>query len=475
MRILFVCRLDRSEFGARLAGLLRESVPGSVKVLTEAALDDGSLADTEDTSMFVLVVSDPWPPWPHLRRSLRRIGREGRQTRIHVVFALDESHFPSPFWELEFADYLRHEWRHLWHEFRPPATLTFLWASDAAEACRNILQLAGLGFTGDAAPARAASMNLSRSVVYGDSSLAFGSTDTAKELWLQSHATQEHGRGVPRTGFTVFHPRECVRNVWATLLAYAHAADAEALTEVTEHATKELTDRTQMATVERPFEITKGTTIEVVPQVPGLVFNPVRASYRWEERWHASRFRFRTNEEGNGTGSSARGCIAFYVGPVLVAEVPISLPVVDKASAERQEEPVAVHAQPFARVFVSYAHLDSVVVEALEEAYNALGMPYLRDVQELRSGDNWRQEILGLIDSAEVFQLCWSRSAKKSDEVRKEFDYAWNRHKKLLIRPCRWQKRMPEPWPELEDMHFAFLDIGRFRQTAKRRQKKARQ
>lgn len=467
MKILIVCRSDRSEFYKRLAGLLREYAPGTVTVMKEDALEDQSLADTSDSALFVLVVSDHFPPSSRLYRSLRRISREREAAWSHVVFALDESHFPSPFWEIEFTDYLRHEWGYLWHEFRPPVTLTFLWASDATQACRDILQLAGFRLTGgDVTPAMAAHMNLSRDVAYNESNLAFMSTDMAKQLWVRSLVNQEGGGAAPRTGFTAFHPHECVRNAWATLLAYAHIADAEAFAQVREHATRELTEHTHTATVERPLDIARGTAIEVVPHVPGLVFNPVRASYRWEEQWHASRFRFRTGE-GNCVGSFAQGCIAFYVGPVLVAEVPISLPVFDKPSAERQEKPVAVHAQPFARVFVSYAHQDSVVVEALEQAYKALGMPYLRDVQELRSGDNWRQEILGLIDSAEVFQLCWSRSAKKSVEVRKEFEYAWNRQEKPLIRPCRWHQKMPTPWSELKDIHFASLDISRFRQAAK--------
>jgi hypothetical protein len=348
-------------------------------------------------------------------------------------------------------------WPEIWRIRNWFTAITFLKSTEPAETALQILRIAGVG----------QEKTLFRPL--GQDSIAYlPRRATISNLTiLRDFAPSLKEQSKDKTVFTVYHPTACIKGEWSTMLAYSHHPDLEVIDKVRQHAEKDIQEPSRGTSVERPLLIKSGTEIYVVPQVPGIQFNPQRCSYYWEEKWHVSRFRFRTDPKTEPTGLTT-GIVAYFVGPVLVAEVPISLQILDRAIAVEKHESVTAMTEPFARVFVSYAHEDWDIVEALEQAYNALGMRYLRDVREVRSGENWRNKILDLIDEAEVFQLCWSQAASQSDEVRKEFEHAWNRKgERPLIRPCRWEREMPEPWDELKRTHFALIDIRPFQDFSK--------
>lgn len=121
----------------------------------------------------------------------------------------------------------------------------------------------------------------------------------------------------------------------------------------------------------------------------------------------------------------------------------------------------ASSASVYQAIFVSYSHQDTVIVEQLEKAYEALGLQYLRDVRLLRSGEEWNPALLQKIDEADIFQLCWSKPAKRSPNVRKEWKHALKRKKRSFIRPLYWDLPMPSPPAELAKLHFAYYAIGK--------------
>jgi hypothetical protein len=69
-------------------------------------------------------------------------------------------------------------------------------------------------------------------------------------------------------------------------------------------------------------------------------------------------------------------------------------------------------------------------------------------------------EAVEKIEAADLFQLCWSRNARVSTEVETEWRAALALHRKDFIRPCYWQRPMPDRPPELEKIHFAHLRVG---------------
>ena len=109
-------------------------------------------------------------------------------------------------------------------------------------------------------------------------------------------------------------------------------------------------------------------------------------------------------------------------------------------------------------VFVSYSHNDTPVVVACRDVYKALGFDVLIDIDTLRSGQQWNDELMRLIDRADIFQLFWSQHARQSNYVRQEWEHALKCNKgEGFIRPVYWETPMPPPPPELEAIHFAYM------------------
>ncbi len=121
---------------------------------------------------------------------------------------------------------------------------------------------------------------------------------------------------------------------------------------------------------------------------------------------------------------------------------------------ERGEEPPSApevqSAKMYRSVFASYSHADSRLVEAVEKAYQALGMDYLRDVMTLKSGQSWSEELLRKIEEADVFQLFWSENASRSAYVEQEWRHAirQRRGEGDDLRPARVLGRESRARPE---------------------------
>jgi hypothetical protein len=60
-------------------------------------------------------------------------------------------------------------------------------------------------------------------------------------------------------------------------------------------------------------------------------------------------------------------------------------------------------------------------------AYKAQGVDYFYDRHKLEGGDVYEEKIMGYIDSADLFILCWSDNAAKSEYVAKEIKRAMQR------------------------------------------------
>jgi hypothetical protein len=61
-------------------------------------------------------------------------------------------------------------------------------------------------------------------------------------------------------------------------------------------------------------------------------------------------------------------------------------------------------APPYRKIFLSYSHDNTEIVEQAERLGAALGDTYLRDRTTLHSGQDWSKELLKLIDGADIFQ-----------------------------------------------------------------------
>ncbi len=111
---------------------------------------------------------------------------------------------------------------------------------------------------------------------------------------------------------------------------------------------------------------------------------------------------------------------------------------------------VAQHTGELARVtdsvFVSYASEDRAEVLRRVQGLKALGIQFFQDIMSLSPGQAWAEEFQNAIDRSDVFLLCWSSAASKSEWVRKEYLQAQALTSKSAdgrphIASCPWKDR----------------------------------
>ena len=264
--------------------------------------------------------------------------------------------------------------------------------------------------------------------------------------------------------FTVYRPSAVLVDRWSWLLVFAHttqgsAEEPDPLAEVRRQAEGVLGAQASAygtLSADSTGPLRRGSTLLVEPWLDGATFNPPTVELRWEEPVHRADFRFRV---GADAPAIARGGVRIFVGAVVVGELSLSVRV-----GERPEpRPLRTSARRFRKVFASYSHADTEVVEAVASAVQLLGDEYLIDAHDLRSGEDWQQRIGELIDDADVFQLFWSSNALQSHYVLAECRHALALRREGFIRPVYWQDPFPEdpsqglPPPPIRRLHFSRL------------------
>jgi hypothetical protein len=264
--------------------------------------------------------------------------------------------------------------------------------------------------------------------------------------------------------FTAYFPKEAAVETWYTLLVYAHIEAA--LGKVQADAAKfkdEMGGTPRETRSASPAKLARGTEITVVPFCEGVTFNPERVTLRWVEDLHRAEFRLRAGKDLAGEAANIQ--ITVFVGPLIVATLKGGMLFNEAAPVSASLESSAVSAALYKedQIFVSYSHDDTPIVLACRDAYRALGYTVLIDIDSLRAGEKWHDDLQRLIDRADIFQLFWSARSARSRYCQQEWEYARQRSqgKEGFIRPVYWEKPLVPPPPALADLHFAYLPLGK--------------
>ena len=156
-------------------------------------------------------------------------------------------------------------------------------------------------------------------------------------------------------------------------------------------------------------------------------------------------------------------CVAMLaVNGVPVGEMRFITRIVD---APRQLNPEII-AHKYNKVFISYSHQDESKVKFLHEGLELGSVPHFFDRNYLKAGDVFPQVIQDYINSADLFILCWSENASKSEYVQKERLQALERafpqvkpeqEAKLRIYPMSIEPRTELPGDMKNYYHFGTL------------------
>ncbi len=278
--------------------------------------------------------------------------------------------------------------------------------------------------------------------------------------------------------FTVYRPKAIQSEKWYPMLVFAHLSEKpleapqsepDPLEEVQRQAKQVLGDRAaeyQDVIQDSRQAVPHEGELTFVPQMPGIEFNPPRRSFLWLESVHREEFRLRASPEMDG--HIARGQLSVFLGPILLAEVTLSIRVESKLEAETDTRTSAVdRARPYRRIFASYSHRDGWIVDQFKRFVETLGDRYLRDCVDLRAGELWDSRLQEMIEAADVFQLFWSSHSMRSHFVRQEWEHALSLRRPNFVRPTYWEDPLPAspsenlPPEVLRGLHFQRIWITR--------------
>jgi hypothetical protein len=272
--------------------------------------------------------------------------------------------------------------------------------------------------------------------------------------------------------FTAYRPGIMHPEQWRRMIVFMHLDDElespvlgrPSMSEEIETRARQILgaeyDDYRNVVTESRAPIVRESEISLVPEVPGIQFNPPRRSFFWATglRVHEESFFMRAPFALGG--KQVRGQLSIFFGQLLLAEIPLKLRVAEhvaRAPVAKEENWAKGVAKPFRKIFASYSHKDAEIVEAMERHIRAIGYEYLRDVVQLRSGQRWDERLMTMISDADIFQLFWSRNSAQSVQVEKEWRYAVGLQRQTFVRPAYWEIPMSEPPEPLRRLHFYLL------------------
>jgi O-acetyl-ADP-ribose deacetylase (regulator of RNase III) len=168
------------------------------------------------------------------------------------------------------------------------------------------------------------------------------------------------------------------------------------------------------------FKLRKGDVVDVNIRIRGIEIERSNKSFVWQGRYTKTSFYVKVPKDYNE--SNIWGEVFLSVNNAILGELDFMTNVISGYSEKRETAPV--YSRQYKKIFISYAHQDEMKVKYIARAYDAQGVDYFFDRHYLKAGDIFPQVIQNYIDSADLFILCWSENAAKSEYVEKEREQA---------------------------------------------------
>jgi hypothetical protein len=213
--------------------------------------------------------------------------------------------------------------------------------------------------------------------------------------------------------------------------------------------------RRAFRSLECPVRLSSRIQFEL--RMPGLEIDEPVAALVWRRRTESVQFGVRV-PPGAPTGTVI-GTLAVSVDSAPSGYVKFKL-AIETGVTQGSSEPQGERARRYTAAFISYASTDRDQALEAAQLLRGVGIRYFQDVLDLEPGDRWLKRIELGIDECDLFLLCWSSAAKRSEWVRKEVQYALARQTGDElglpdIQPLLLEGPPPVlPWEELEHLHF---------------------
>jgi hypothetical protein len=222
--------------------------------------------------------------------------------------------------------------------------------------------------------------------------------------------------------------------------------------DVIRMARKELATDHIMINSEGPLKVKRSTELYIEAVIEGMKIDPPHKLMLWSGG--ISKASFNVSVYRKAEANSYPGTVTVYFKGMRIAQVCFLIKVGD---ATANVKPLPVDVKFVQKAFASYSSKDRAEVLGRIQGMQKI-LPNLSvfvDVLSLRSGQDWEYELWKVIPTYDVFYLFWSKNAKSSNWVEKEWRCALDKRGIDYIDPVPLvsPKEAPPP-PELASKHF---------------------
>lgn len=194
-----------------------------------------------------------------------------------------------------------------------------------------------------------------------------------------------------------------------------------------------------------------GVTVEVRLRAEGIEVDEERQPFVWNGEQQILPFDCKVS------ASAALGPIPLrldaFIGGIRVAAVRLDIEITQSAAPAPQASATAT---AYKSAFASYSSKDRQrVLDMVSALRNVAAIDVFLDVDSLRTGEKWKEQLEAEILAREAFILFWSKNAAGSPYVDWEWRTAYARKpsEAFEVQPLDPQRDAPPP-TELKDRHF---------------------
>jgi hypothetical protein len=208
------------------------------------------------------------------------------------------------------------------------------------------------------------------------------------------------------------------------------------------------------------MEVPRGARLQAQLAFPGMEIDEPVQDLVWRGRSTGVQFGV-TVPEGYRPGNALGKVTVFFNGlPVGHVKFKVRVEAPNPSATRPGASPLRQAAHCYQEAFISYASGDRTEVLKRVQMLDRLHIRFFQDVLSLEPGQRWERELFRRIDQCDLFLLFWSTSARESQWVRAEVNYALGRRGEDVFAPpdivpiILEGPPVPAPPEELRHLHF---------------------
>jgi hypothetical protein len=225
---------------------------------------------------------------------------------------------------------------------------------------------------------------------------------------------------------SIFAPNSIKRDEEFMVAVFVHLpSEKEEVIEAAEMLDDEITKRVEKYL---KMKVKIGDEILIKLNIDECEIDDEYQKLIWNGRLDSVEFGVTLNSESNKNSLLAK--ISILINSIPAGNLKFKLKVESDSTSIAYEVPDTLEATSYRRAFISYASPDRNEVLTRTQMLAATGIKYFQDIMNLKPGEIWEKSLYSEIENADVFYLFWSKSAKNSEWVKKEYQYAKDLYEK---------------------------------------------